>query len=247
MHGDSSTSKRTEINRGVPGFRAFERIVFFTGAGLSAESGIPTYRGQGGVWHQYNYEDFACQRAFDRDPEKVWDFHDARRAKVAACEPNVGHRVIAEVQQAKSGTVVITQNIDGLHQRAGAHSVIELHGSLWRVRCDREGINVANDQIPLVPRRCACGAYWRPDIVWFEDMLDPASIQRATDALRSCDLLVSVGTSGVVYPAAELPLIAMEAGAATIEINPEETSVSRLYQHTIRAPASEALAALWAE
>jgi NAD-dependent deacetylase len=224
--------------------RDFDRIVFFTGAGLSAESGIPTYRGHGGVWAEYNYEDFACQQAFLRDPEKVWDFHDKRREKVAACEPNGGHRVIAEVQREKPETVVITQNVDGLHQRAGATSVIELHGSLWRVRCDDEGVVVANDQVPINPRRCACGAYWRPDIVWFGDMLDAAAIERAVQALKDCDLLVSVGTSGVVYPAAELPLIAMEHGAVTIEINLEDTPVSHLYQHAMRAPASQALEAL---
>lgn len=225
-------------------FRDYHRIVFFTGAGLSAESGIPTYRGHGGIWGQYNYEDFACQRAFERDPEKVWDFHDTRREKVAACQPNGGHRVIAEVQREKPETVIITQNVDGLHQRAGATSVIELHGSLWRVRCDDEGVVVANDQVPINPRRCTCGAYWRPDIVWFGDMLDAAAIERAVHAMKDCDLLVSVGTSGVVYPAAELPLVAMEHGATTIEINLEDTPVSHLYQHAMRAPASQALETL---
>ncbi|MCL4693971.1 MAG: NAD-dependent deacylase [Candidatus Hydrogenedentes bacterium] len=224
--------------------RDFHRIVFFTGAGLSAESGIPTYRGHGGVWAEYNYEDFACQQAFLRDPEKVWDFHDKRRAKVAACEPNAGHRAIAEVQRTKPETVIITQNIDGLHQRAGATNVIELHGSLWRVRCEDEDLVVPNDQVPIEPRRCTCGAYWRPDIVWFGDMLDPGNIERAIRALQKCDLLISVGTSGVVYPAADLPRIAMESGATTIEINLEDTRVSRLYQHRIRHAASAALAAL---
>jgi len=223
----------------------FHRIVFFTGAGLSAESGIPTYRGSGGIWGEYNYEDFACQRAFERDPDKVWDFHDKRREKVAACQPNGGHRVIAEVQREKPDTGIITQNIDGLHQRAGATDVVELHGSLWRVRCDDEGIVVPNDQVPIDPRRCTCGAYWRPDIVWFGDMLNAAAIEKAIKAMQSCDLLISVGTSGVVYPAAELPLIAVESGAKTVEINLEETPVSHCYQHTVRAPASEALAALF--
>jgi NAD-dependent deacetylase len=229
----------------LPDLRAFDRIVFFTGAGLSAESGIPTYRGQGGIWQQYNYEDYACQRAFERDPEKVWDFHDKRRARVAACSPNEGHLVIAQVQRAKPGTVVITQNIDGLHQRAGAADVIELHGSLWRVRCGREGKVVANDQVPIDPRRCSCGAYWRPDIVWFEDMLDDLTLQRASDALARCDLLISVGTSGVVYPAAELPRIATANGAASIEINLEDTAVSHLYEHRMRMSAGEALRVLW--
>lgn len=231
----------------LPHLKQFDRIVFFTGAGLSAESGIPTYRGRGGIWHRYNYEDYACQRAFDRDPEKVWDFHDARRERVAACAPNDGHRVIAEVLRAKPESCVVTQNIDGLHQRAGVGTlkVVELHGSLWRVRCERDGIVIANDRVPIDPRRCACGDYWRPDIVWFEDSLDYRVIERAERALASADAIVSIGTSGVVYPAADLPRIAMANGAVSIEINLEDTPVSRLYQHRLRKPASEALAELW--
>jgi NAD-dependent deacetylase len=223
----------------------YNRIVFFTGAGLSAESGIPTYRGSGGIWHEYNWEDYACQRAFDATPEKVWDFHDKRRAAVAACEPNRGHAVIAEVQQANPDTVIVTQNIDGLHQRAGAERVIELHGSLWRIRCDSEGKMFENFETPLKSRRCTCGTYWRPDIVWFGDSLKSTVMGEAIDALRACDLLVSVGTSGVVYPAADLPRLAMSQGAASVEVNLEDTPVSHLYQHTLRGNASEVLAQLW--
>ncbi len=228
----------------TPRFTDFKRIVFFTGAGLSAESGIPTYRGQGGIWHQYNYEDYACQRAFDRDPDKVWDFHDKRRAAVAACEPNAGHRIISEVQRDKPATAVITQNIDGLHVRAGTRDLIELHGSLWRVRCDREGTVREDTSVPLQSRRCTCGSYLRPDMVWFEDSLDPAVLRRAQEALAHADLIVSIGTSGVVYPAAHLPRIAVAAGAVSVEINPEDTPVSELYQHRLRGKASEMLAAI---
>lgn len=225
-------------------FRDFERIVFFTGAGMSAESGIPTYRGKGGIWKEYDYEDYACQRAFDRDPEKVWDFHDKRRAAVAACEPHGGHRIVADVQREKPATKIVTQNIDGMHQRAGATDVIELHGSLWRVRCDRERVVRADETLPMSPRRCACGAYFRPDIVWFEDALDAQVIDRARGALEACDLLVSIGTSAVVHPAAELPRIAMARGAVTLEINLEDTPVSALYEHRMRGKASEVLAQL---
>ena len=228
----------------IPKLSDFDRIVFFTGAGLSSESGIPTYRGAGGIWREYDYQEYACQRAFDRDPERVWNFHDKRRAAVAKCAPNRGHAIIAETQKAKPATTVVTQNIDGLHQRAGATEVIELHGSLWRVRCDAEGVVRADETIPMNPRRCACGAYFRPDIVWFEDALDPRTIRRAEAALAQCDLLVAIGTSGVVFPAADLPRIAVAAGAETIEINLEDTPVSRLYRHRIRGKASEVLAAL---
>lgn len=225
-------------------FRDFERIVFFTGAGLSAESGIPTYRGRGGIWTEYDYEDYACQRAFDRQPEKVWDFHDKRRAAVAACAPNAGHAVIADIRATIPNTSVVTQNIDGLHQRAGVSDVIELHGSLWRVRCDRDRTVRDDLSVPMSPRTCACGGYFRPDIVWFEDALDPRVVERAQEALRSCDLLVSVGTSGVVYPAADLPRIAVAAGATSVEINLEDTPVSHLYQYRLRGKASEILTTL---
>src|SRR5262249_43575873 len=124
------------MTNAIPRFADFQRIVFFTGAGLSVESGIPTYRGKGGMWAEYDYEDYACQRAFDRDASRVWDFHDMRREAVAKCNPNPGHEIIANVQAEKPSTAVITQNIDGLHGRSGAKDVVELHGSLWRVRCD---------------------------------------------------------------------------------------------------------------
>ena len=225
-------------------FSDFERIVFFTGAGMSAESGIPTYRGKGGIWAEYDYEDYACQRAFDRDPEKVWDFHDKRRAAVAKCEPNAGHHIVAEVQKKKPGTIVVTQNIDGMHQRAGATDVCELHGSLWRVRCDPENIVRPDESVPMSPRRCSCGGYWRPDIVWFEDQLDHRVVRRAREALEECDLLVSIGTSAVVYPAADLPRIAAQRGAETVEVNLEDTPLSPLYKHRLRGKASEILAEL---
>ena len=213
----------------------FSRPLFFTGAGLSVESGIPTYRGAGGLWHEYDYRSYACQDAFERDPEKVWDFHDLRRRKVAACEPNEGHRIIAALPHAR----VITQNVDGLHQRAGSADVIELHGSLWRLRGN--GTVVENFEVPLRSRRCDDGRYWRPDIVWFGDVLDPLVLQAAAHALEWCDLLVSIGTSASVYPAAELPRIALRRGVPSVEINPEETPVSARYAHRLRGTASEML------
>jgi NAD-dependent deacetylase len=226
----------------LPKIKDHQHVVFFTGAGMSAESGIPTYRGIGGIWSEYNFEDYACQQAFDRDPEKVWDFHDKRRTTVAACAPNPGHAIVAAVQREKPATAVVTQNIDGMHQSAGATSVIELHGSLWRVRCDAEDKVSEDRSAPITSRKCSCGAYLRPDIVWFGDSLDPAVMARATKALVGCDLLISVGTSGVVYPAAQMPRIAMARGAVTVEINLEDTPVSDLYQHRLRGKASEMLA-----
>ena len=223
--------------------RSYERIVFFTGAGMSAESGVPTYRGKGGVWKQYDWQNCACQEAFERDPEYVWEFHNYRRGLVAKCEPNRGHRFIAELEAERPEAVtVVTQNIDGLHQLAGSRTVRELHGSLWRTRCDACGAAPSLDRsAPLESIRCECGAYKRPDIVWFGDGLSYEVIERANAALTRCDLLVSIGTSAVVYPAAEMPLIAKRAGAHLVEINPEETPISHAYDTHLRGPATEML------
>jgi NAD-dependent deacetylase len=223
----------------------FSRIVFFTGAGMSAESGVPTYRGKGGIWKEYDYEDSACQRAFDRDPEHVWEFHNYRRDLVGKCAPNDGHRAIARCEQVLPSVTVVTQNIDGLHQAAGSQRVLELHGSLWKLRCDACGWRGEDRSAPLQDLRCpVCQAYKRPDIVWFGDNLSSSVLGLVRDALLACDLLVSIGTSAVVYPAADMPLIAKRAGARLVEINPEDTPMSAIYEVCMRTTATEALATL---
>lgn len=229
---------------------AFANIVFFTGAGLSAESGVPTYRGRGGIWQQYNYEDYACQRAFDRDPRRVLDFHEVRRSKVLACPPHAGHRQIAALQATRSGVQVITQNIDGLLQRAGARVEAELHGSLWRVRCVQHGTweDVAGG--PYQTRFCPqCGPRevpLRPDITWFEDRVNEDVFARAGEIEEQADLFVSVGTSAVVWPAAGFIKQAKRAGARMVEVNPEATEASAMFDVCVRAPASVALPRLFA-
>ncbi len=221
--------------------RQYERIVFFTGAGMSAESGVPTYRGRGGVWSQYRWEEFACQEAFDGDPEKVLKFHELRRAAVLACMPHAGHAAIAALEKRHPGVTVVTQNIDGMHQRAGSAKVIELHGSLWRLRCPEHGIAEDIGEKYRHYRCEKCGNWLRPDIVWFGDMLDQYVTSAAVAAIRSCDLFVSIGTSGVVYPAAGFPSYAKANGARCIEINPEANEMSSLYDESIREPAGKAL------
>jgi len=223
----------------------FERIVFFTGAGLSAASGLSTYRGQGGIWKDYDYRSVACQEAFERHPGVVWDFHDQRRAKAAAAEPNAAHRLVAAVQAAVLGTRIVTQNIDGLHQRAGGTDVLELHGSLWGVRCDREGKRWEERRLPPPSRHCDCGAWLRPDIVWFGDALDADTLEAAVAAAAACDLFVSVGTSLVVYPAAALPGIARANGATCVEVNPEPSALAGTFDVSLRTGAAEGLALLW--
>ena len=222
----------------------FETVVFFTGAGMSAESGVPIYRGKGGIWKSYDYGSCACQEAFERNPEHVWSFHNYRRELVAACSPNAGHHRIATSEAGRSGITVVTQNIDGLHELAGTRSIHRLHGSLWHLRCDACGVKAANRDVPLTDRHCVCGAWWRPDIVWFGDALFPEVIEAVLETLLTCDLLVSIGTSAVVFPAAQMPLLAKKAGATLVEINPEPTPLSDHYDHCLRGTATEMLAAL---
>ncbi len=222
------------------------RTVFFTGAGMSAESGVPTYRGRGGIWHRYDWQEYACQAAFERDPEKVLRFHELRRAAVLECRPHAGHFAIARLQEADPGCVVVTQNIDGMHQRAGGGEVIELHGSLWRLRC---ACGVQEDHGRCYARmRCGqCGRWLRPDITWFGDAVDRERFARAGRLVRECGRFVAVGTSGVVWPAAGLIEAALGSGARCVEVNPEPGPWSERFDHCLREPASRALPGLVGE
>lgn len=224
--------------------RDFDRVVFFTGAGMSAESGVPTYRGPGGIWKEYDYERYACQEAFDRDPEGVWEFHNYRREVIHALKPNAGHTRIAELQRMGLDVHVVTQNIDGMHQLAGSPEVTELHGSLWRVRCQDCGFERADREAPLQELRCGCGSYLRPDIIWFGDALNPAPFREGNALAESCDLFISVGTSGAVMPAAMIPLRAKRAGATLVEVNIEDTELSHAFDHHLRGSATEMIARL---
>ena len=209
---------------------------------MSAESGVPTYRGSGGIWHEYKWEEYACQAAFNRDPDGVLDFHELRRIEALKCEPHSGHKIITQVQKEKPATVIVTQNIDGMHQRSGSENAIELHGSLWRVRCETER-KIIDDlaEGQYFTRKCECGTWLRPDIIWFQDMLDEPTVREATNSISTCDLFISIGTSAVVWPAAGYPNLAKSSGAFCIEINPEETELSPLYDKCIRSTASQGL------
>jgi NAD-dependent deacetylase len=218
----------------------YQKIVFFTGAGMSAESGVPTYRGKGGLWREYRWEEYACQRAFLRDPENVLRFHEERRQAVFECHPHAGHRLIAGLNDC----VVVTQNIDGMHQRAGSREVVELHGSLWRVRCSACGFKKEQITPHYESYQCGCGNWLRPDIVWFEDMLDETVVHQAMNHLSRCDLLISIGTSGSVWPAAGFPSLAKENGAYCIEINPEPSG-GTLFDYVLVEPACSGLERLF--
>ena len=224
----------------------YHKIVFFTGAGMSVESGIPTYRGPGGIWHEYKWENYACQEAFITNPGKVLDFHELRRQEALKCQPHNGHHIIKRVEVEKPSSAVITQNIDGMHQRANSANVIELHGSLWRMRCEKEKSAYNDLESGLYKtRKCSCGEWLRPDITWFADMLDENIIQKANSIISNCDLFISIGTSAMVWPAAGFPQIAKNQGTFCIEINPEDTELSALYDLNIRTTASLGLQKLF--
>ncbi len=238
------------IERAAGALREADRIAALTGAGMSAESGIPTFRGAGGLWRQFRPEELATPEAFARDPSVVWDWYRWRRRLIAQAEPNDGHRVLARFETRFPEFTLVTQNVDGLHRRAGSAAIIELHGNIWRARCTverRRVVDQAGD--PPAPEasdppRCACGALLRPDVVWFGEMLDPVDVARATAALRRCAVLLVVGTSALVFPAAGFPLIAAEAGALVVEINTEETALTARADVVLRGPAAGVLPAL---
>ena len=214
------------------------KIVVLTGAGVSADSGIPTFRGQGGLWRNYRAEDLATPEAFARNPLLVWEWYEWRRSIVREAEPNAAHRAIASLAEAQ----VVTQNVDGLHQRAGSQNVIELHGNLFRTRCVRDDARRdAFDAFDDLPPHCECGALLRPDVVWFGETLPEGAFARAGHAVREADLLLVIGTSGVVFPAAGL--VSLHDGLS-IEINPQVSAISSACTFAIAAKAAEAAPAI---
>ncbi|NPA32319.1 MAG: NAD-dependent deacylase [Aquificae bacterium] len=220
------------------------KIVALTGAGISAESGIPTFRGKDGLWKRFKPEELATPEAFFRNPKLVWEWYDYRRQLIAKAEPNEGHRILARMEREFPNFYLITQNVDGLHQRAGSRKVIELHGNIWKVRCTECGKEDYDYRVPLpeIPPRCdACGGLLRPGVVWFGESLPPDALMKAEKLARDADVFLVVGTSGVVYPAAELPYIAKEFGATVIEVNPEQTPISRIADIRVPKKASEGL------
>ncbi len=200
------------------------RVAVLSGAGISAASGVPTFRGgPDSLWENERPQDLATPEAFRRDPDKVWRWYDWRRGLVAACRPNPGHEALMRLEALTAGVTILTQNVDGLHQRAGSGRVIEYHGSLWTVRCTACGRETHDERVPLpMPPRCdACGGLLRPGVVWFGEPIDPHVRREAANAAAHCDLFLVVGTSGVVHPAAGLTGIAKQAGARVAEFNLE--------------------------
>jgi NAD-dependent deacetylase len=226
---------------------AARTITILTGAGVSAASGVPTFRGAGGLWRSFRAEDLATAEAFRRDPRLVWEWYDWRRSVIASCLPNAAHDVLAR-WSLRDGVTLVTQNVDGLHERAGSRGVIRFHGSIWRLRCAadcaREEWEDGRVPLPTLPPDCPrCGGHARPAVVWFGEAIDPEVLDRCLRA-TACDVFLSIGTSSIVHPAAGLAAAAKAHGAYTVEINPEPTGAAPHLDLAVALPAEEALPAL---
>lgn len=231
--------------------RAARRAVAFSGAGVSRESGLDTFRGAGGLWERMRPEELATPEAFRSHPGKVWQWYAWRYRTAAAAQPNPAHLALVRWETLFPSFLMVTQNVDGLHARAGSRELLELHGTLLHARCHlcgrRRDMGEAIAESPEEPPLCECGGRFRPAVVWFGEMLDPQVLSRSQREAARCDLFLSAGTSSTVYPAAGLIDLAHRAGACVIEINPEPTPFSRQVDLRIAAPAGEALPRLTEE
>jgi NAD-dependent deacetylase len=227
--------------------RSSRRVVVLTGAGVSQESGLRTFRdAQTGLWAQHRPEDLASPEAFRRNPKLVWDWYAWRREAIKGVRPNPGHYALLELEQRAPEFTLITQNVDGLHWMAGSRHVLELHGNIQRVRCSECGV-VADDwhdNDQEVPHCQACGGLLRPDVVWFGESLPRAQLEEAVLAARSCEMFISIGTSGVVQPAASLAHAARNRGAMLVEVNPEATPLTAKVTFFLHGKSGEILPAL---
>ena len=218
-------------------------VAVLTGAGVSAESGVPTFRDTNGLWNQYRVQDLATPSAFARDPKVVWEWYNWRRGVLAEVKPNAGHYALAELEKRLPAFTLITQNVDGLHELAGSRNVLRLHGSVWSVRCIACRRESMDKRIPMpeIPPRCECGGLLRPGVVWFGEAL-PTKIWKAAEAAaRAADLFLVIGTSAVVYPAAGLAQLAKSSGARMVEINIAETPLSGEIDQFLQGPSGELL------
>lgn len=220
---------------------AAHSVAVLTGAGISADSGVPTFRGADGLWRNFRAEDLATPEAFERDPRLVWEWYNWRRELIATKKPNPAHDTVAAMERRFSRFWLVTQNVDGLHRDAGSTKLSEIHGNIWKVRCTACGLVEDNRQvpIPLLPACAACRKLVRPHIVWFGESLAQEDIARSYEALESCDVLLIIGTSGIVYPAASFAPVAKSVGAFVVEVNPDTTPNSGVVDVALQGRAKD--------
>ena len=242
--GWRSPSKRPTMNVSVSQvgdlrerLDAARSVMVLTGSGISAESGLPTFRGVGGLWRTHRVEELASPQGFARDPHLVWTWYDERRTAHGSVEPSPAHLALAQIERRVADFTLATQNVDSLHVRAGSRNVLELHGSLREAKCTH---CEARRPLPIEGLAHECGGMWRPDIVWFGEALPAAVLDAAFAAARRADLMLVVGTSGIVQPAASLATKRVTS-AYVVEINPEETALTAQVDRSIRARASDVL------
>ncbi len=221
------------------------KITVITGAGISAESGVPTFRdSSSGLWKNYRAEDLATPQAFEKNPKLVWEWYNWRRELISKCKPNPAHFYIAQLEKEKN-SFLITQNIDGLHRKAGSENLVEIHGSIWTVKCTNCDFYENNEDISVeYPPSCPkCNSLMRPGVVWFGESLNGNDLSKAVKECISCNLLLVIGTSGIVQPVASFPFQAKRANASIkiIDINPQKTSISQIADLYIRAKSGEFL------
>lgn len=224
--------------------RSAKSLAVLTGAGISAESGIPTFRGAAGLWRNFRPEELATPEAFARNPILVWEWYEWRRELIAAAEPNPGHLALVELERRIPRFTLITQNVDGLHDRAGSRKILKLHGDIWTDRCTVCGSEVVRqpgEKASTQPPRCECGGIRRPGVVWFGEPLPADVWRKAEEAVQNADVMLVIGTSAVVYPAAGLAPLAVSRGAKVVEVNLEKTPFSSMVDCSIQGKAGEIL------
>lgn len=216
-------------------------VTVLTGAGISADSGVPTFRGPDGLWRNFRAQDLATPEAFERDPRLVWEWYNWRRELIATTRPNLAHDAVAQMERKFEQFWLITQNVDGLHREAGSRQLSEIHGNIWMVRCTQCGYVAENRDVPIamLPLCGTCGGLLRPHIVWFGESLAQADLQKTDSALESSDLCLIIGTSGLVYPAAGFASIAKRAGAFVVEINLDPTPHTGLVDAALQGRAKD--------
>jgi NAD-dependent deacetylase len=245
--GDSPVHLSRLIGDAAGGLAKARHVCVLTGAGISAESGIPTFRDAlTGLWSKFRPEELATPEAFERDPQLVWQWYEWRRELIREAEPNAGHRALVALARRVPRLTLVTQNVDGLHQRAGSPSVLEYHGNILRDRCTVEQVVAerAEDARVGLPRCAACGGLLRPDVVWFGEAIPREPMLHAAAAAEDCDVFLSVGTSSLVFPAAGLAETALARGAAVIEVNPNPTDLTPYASFALQGPAGTVLPGL---